>query len=113
MYIKGENKVVDNLLEKCEEDMKKLKEEMIDIITGKKESVVDYTYYAYKITMYKEILDMLKCNGAEIGVGYFAKLYGNDERPLNNIYDDMISLFTEPRLMTKNKMWKLLDKKGV
>lgn len=103
-----ENEIVKQFIEKCKADMQiaksKCKESINDLTK-------DYLLYAYKITMYDEMLSMFMANKG--GVGYYAKLYGNKENPLESIFNDMITEFTEPKLLTENKMYKLLDKKGV
>lgn len=113
MYIKGKNEVIDNFIEKCKKDMQILKDKMFNALNNGNGVRNDYINIAYKMTMYDEMLDYFLCNGAEVGIGYYARLYGDLENPLQQIYKDMITEFTEPKLLTKNKMYKLLDKKGV
>lgn len=101
---------VKDFIEKCKEDMQKAKKEMLESLNDKNWVTNKYLFLAYKITMFDEILDMFMTNKG--GVGFYAKNYGNLESPLEKIFEDMITEFTEPKLLTENKMYKLLDKKG-
>lgn len=105
------NLIIENFIEKCKEDMQKAKQDMLKSLNGKESVTNAYLLYAYKITMFDEILQMFISNKG--GVGYYAKIYGKLESPLQTIFDDMITEYTEPKLLTENKMYRLLDKKGV
>lgn len=99
---------VKEFIEKCKKDMQKAKTEMLESLNDKNWVTDKYLLLAYKITMFDEILNMFMANKG--GVGFYVKIYGNLENPLEKIFDDMITEFTEPKLVTENKMYKLLDK---
>lgn len=100
-------------IEQCKGDMQKAKDDMFNALNNGNGVRKDYLLLAYKITMFAEILDMFMCNAEEVGINDYIKIYGDLENPLEKIYEDMITYFTEPKLITKNKMYKLLFKKGV
>lgn len=96
---------------KCERDLELIRMKLEVYLRTK--DLQNVGLYTYKYTMCEEIFDLLKCNGGQCGLGYFIRLYGIKENPLEKIFDDYIEKFTEPKLMTNNKLYKLLDKKGV
>lgn len=96
---------------KCERDLELIRMELEVYLRTK--DLQNVGLYTYKYTMCEEMYDLLKCNGSECGLGYFIRLYGIKENPLEEIFDDYIEKFTEPKLMTSNKLLKLLDKVGV
>lgn len=99
---------LENFLQKCRNDLEKIKAKLRNSLDTKETLYIDL--FAYKYTMCKEIYDMFNSNRG--GVGYYAKAYGNLENPLEVIFDDMITEYTEPKLLTENKLYRLLDKKG-
>lgn len=99
---------LENFLQKCRNDLEKIKTKLRNSLDTKETLYIDL--FAYKYTMCKEIYDMFNSNRG--GVGYYAKAYGNLENPLEVIFDDMITEYTEPKLLTENKLYRLLDKKG-
>lgn len=103
-----ENEVVKEFLEKCKQNIQEVKQELrtsIDNLDNK------YIHLCYKITFFDEIMFEFMHNRG--GVGYYAKLYKDSKNPLNDIFSDYLSNFTEGHLITENKLYKLLDKKGV
>lgn len=96
---------------KCFNDMQIIRNDLANALSKKDLQSVDFL--AYKHTLCLEIYDLLKCNGGQCGLGYFIKIYGEKENPLFEIFNDYIEKFTEPKLMTSNKLLKLLDKVGV
>lgn len=100
------DKQVENFIKKCKEDLDFIKKELgIAIIENNTQNI---SFYAYKYTLCEEIYDMFKVNRG--GVGYFVRLYGILANPLMKIFDDTISYFTEPKLVTENKLYKVIDK---
>lgn len=98
-------------LDRCERDLALIRMELEVYLRTK--DLQNVGLYAYKYTMCEEIFNLLKCNGSECGLGYFIKLYGITQNPLEEIFDDYIEKLKEPKLMTSNKLLKLLDKVGV
>lgn len=104
-----ENKEIKSFLRTCEKDMKKTKEELEKSLK-ETNPICDYVFYSYKIVIIDEVLQMFKSNKG--GVGFWAKAYKDINRPLSKIFTDIISLYTEPKLVTENKLYRVLDKKG-
>lgn len=98
---------------KCERDLELIRTELEVYLKTK--DLQNVGLYTYKYTMCEEMYDLFKCsgNGSYCGLGYFIRLYETKENPLQDIFDDYIEKFTEPKLMTSNKLLKLLDKVGV
>ena len=103
-----ENEVIENFLEKCRVDIQLTKQEIKDSIDN---LTKDYLHLCYKIAFFDDLMDIFKANRG--GVGHYAILYAKEEHPLQKIYMDYLSDFTERKLITENGLYKLLDKKGV
>lgn len=104
-----ENELVKEFLEKCKQDIQKTKQDLKKSIENLDNQ---YLFLCYKITFFDEVMEMFKSNKG--GVGYYTKLYGEKENPLNEIFGDYLEFCnTEPHLLTENKLYWLLDKKGV
>lgn len=99
---------LENFLQKCRNDLEKIKKELRNTLDTKETMYINL--FTYKYVMCKEMYDIFDSNRG--GVGFYAKAYGDLKNPLEKIFDDMITEFTEPKLVTENKMYKLLDKKG-
>ena len=98
--------VVERFLKKCEKDLELIAQEVgVAIIKNYKDNIA---FYCYKYTLCEEIYDMFK--RLRGGVGYFAKYYGALENPLMQVFSDTITYFTEPKLVTENKLYKVVDK---
>ena len=100
---------VEEFLEKCRQNIQKVKQDIkisIDNLDNK------YIHLCFKMTFFNEVMEIFKSNKG--GVGYYTKLYGDKEYPLSEIFSDYLEKCnTEPHLLTENKLYWLLDKKGV
>lgn len=105
MEFDKDNKI-EKFLEKCKADLDFIKKELgIAIIENNTQNI---GFYAYKYTLCEEIYDMFKTNRG--GIGYFIRFYNILANPLMKIFDDTITYFTEPKLITENKLYKIIDK---
>ena len=93
-------------LEKCRKDLDLIIKKLDRAIKENDRQGIEL--YCYEHSLCSEIYDILKCNRG--GVGYFIKFYNDLESPLIQIFDDRISYFTEPKLITENKLYQLIDK---
>lgn len=104
-----EKEKFDNFLKKCKNDLKVIRERLKKYLEV--DNIQNIELYTYKYCMCTEIYDLFKSKKG--GVNSFIEEYGDEENPLMKIFEDYITEFTEPTLMTENKLYKLLDKKEV
>lgn len=109
--------MVDFKDEKISNFFQKIKVEILELQQKLKMAILEgnYTYitlYTYKMQFFIELYELFKSNRM-CELGHYIRLYGDLDKPLSNIYSDYISNFKEPKLLTDNKLFKLLDKKGV
>lgn len=96
---------------KCKNDLEQIKSSIKKAIEIEDNPSLEFNCYKYEMCI--EIYNLFKCNGGECGLGYYMRLCGNLENPLQAIFNDYLENFTEKKLIKANDLYKLLDKKGV
>lgn len=99
---KQETLKIESFIGKCEKDLKLMKQEVLE------NDNMLFETNCYKYVLCNEILQLFK--SGEGMYNEYAKRYIDKYRPLSDIYSDYITNYTEPKLMTEYKLFRLLEK---
>ncbi len=97
----------EEFIEKCKKELKEIRKETADMLIN--ENL--YTdFYIYKLEFCEELLELLSRRQGNIIIDMAISQYGKSEKILGEIFSKYITVRTEPKLISENKMFSFLEK---